>query len=423
MIYNSPLGVNFNQMGSFSPLANLGNFGAGLSLGLNIGDGFRGSAGLFDQQNGLGGLGNGFGNPMMGLGNMNQMGGNDMRQMLFLLMAMMAAQQQQGMGSPMNGGMPFGQQFPGAGMPFGQQPFGQFPGAGMQQNPLMAGFQAGLGSQLGQQGQMNPAFAFGLGAGLGSALGQQMAQRPGFGQQPFGPQFGQQPFNPQAFAAGAAMGLMNGMNGMNQMGGPGQGQGQSIDLAQGQSFTTPGGATISWKGDTVSVHEPGGGNQQANVGGADGRNFGAQNSFAMAGTFSGQGYSGAFAMAGSMNGGPAGACGCHQGQQNASQPRDWKVWGDPHIKNPNGQKTDFDRSNALFTLQDGTRVLMGADNPKATVKKVRIMLPGSPVNMQGFDPNKTSVMQDQNGTFKSVGSAAQMMGGGFNQGGFNQFGI
>ncbi len=433
MIQNSPIGLNFGV--GFNPMQNFGPAAQGLMMGLSLGDNFRGSAGLFDQNMGLGGLGNGFGNPMMGMGGLNQMGGTDMRQMLFLLMAMMAMQQQQGMGGPMGGGQfpQFGQQFPQFGNQFGNQ-FG--PGAGFQQNPLMAGLQAGLQAGQGNQMQMNPAFAFGLGAGLGQSLGQQMAQ-PGFGQNMFGPQmggpfsqFGQQPFNPQAFAAGAAMGLMNGMNGMNQMGGPGQGGGQSIDLQQGQSFTTPGGATINWQGDTVSVKEPGGGMQQQNVGGAggaEGRNFGAQNAFAMAGTFSGQGFSGAFAMAGATGaGGPAGACGCHHGGQEMQQsggPKDWKVWGDPHIKNPNGQQTDFTQPNALFTLNDGTKVLMGADNPNAVVKKVRITLPGGQVNFNGYDPSKTSVMQDQGGVFKPIGNANQFMGGGFNQGGFNQFGI
>lgn len=443
MIANSPLGLNFGIPGLFNPLQSLG--GGCCHHGHGIGDGFRGSAGLFDQPFGLGGLGNGFGNPMMGLGGMNQMGGNNMAQALMLLMALMQMQQQQGMGGPMGGGMPFGQ-MPFGAQPFGAQPFGQFPGAGFQQpfgmqpqSPFMAGLGAGLSQGLQGQ-QMNPAFAFGLGAGLGMAMAQ-MNQRPGFGQMPFGPQFGQspfgpqfgqspfgqfgqQPFNPQAFAAGAAMGLMNGMGGMNQMGGPGMGQGGGcIDLQQGQSFTTPGGAQINWQGDTVTVKEPGGGVQQQNVGGGgDARGFGAQNAFAMAGAFSGQGFSGAFAMAGTMGApGPIGACGCHHGQQNQQPAKDWKVWGDPHIKNPDGSQGEFDRKNALFSLNDGTKILMGADNPKAVVKKVRIMLPGAPVNLQGFDPNQTSVMRDVGGKFQSMGPASQFMGGGFNQGGFNNF--
>ncbi len=453
MLTNSLLGFpGASPFGGVSPFGGSPLAGApSLMIGFNPGDGFRGSAGLFDPSQGvLGGLGQGFGNPMLGLGNMGQAGGNDIRQMLFLLMAMLAAQQQQGMGGPFGGGQFPGQcpgqcgQFPGQ---MGQFPGQQFPGQfgqpfGGGANPFTAGLGAGLASQLGGQGQgVNPAFAFGLGAGLGMALGSQ-GQQPGGGMSPFGnqfgqPPFGQQPFNPAAFAAGAAMGLMNGMQrpgmggpgGPGGVGGPGQGQGQVVDLAQGQTFTTPSGSTISWQGDTVSVKETGGGQQQVNVGGAQAaagaRSFGAQNSFAMAGAFSGQGYAGAFAMAGSASAGAggagAGACACHHGQQNASKPRDWKVWGDPHIKHPDGSNSDFDRKNALFTLQDGTRVLMGADNPQAVVKKVRIMLPGTPVNFQGYDPAQTSVMQDQGGKFKSIGPASQFMGGGFG-GGFPQQG-
>ncbi|MEW6281984.1 MAG: DUF1521 domain-containing protein, partial [Candidatus Eremiobacterota bacterium] len=186
-----------------------------------------------------------------------------------------------------------------------------------------------------------------------------------------------------------------------------------IDMQKGQNLTTPSGSTISWKGDEVKISEKGGGGGSMNTGGA-GRSYGAGNSFAMAGAFAGNGFAGSFAMAGAMSGGPAGACACHQGQQHG-KPRNWRVWGDPHIDHPNGSKSDFDRKNALFTLQDGTKVLMGADNPKGVVQKVRVFMPGTPVNFQGYDPKQTSVMQDQNGHFKSIGSADQFMNGGFGQ--------
>ena len=111
------------------------------------------------------------------------------------------------------------------------------------------------------------------------------------------------------------------------------------------------------------------------------------------------------------------------------KPKDWRVWGDPHIDHPNGEKSDFDKKNAIFTLNDGTQVMMGADNPKGVVQKVQIVLPGGQPNFNangGYDPAQTSVMKDDGtGKFQNVGTANQFMGGGFGGfpgGGFPGFG-
>lgn len=334
-----------SSFGSPFPGGAFPSFGPGQSLFGNRGfDGFSASPGAFENFGApLGGMGGGFGNPMMGL---NQFGGANPQQLqgaMFALGRMMGALAAQGQrGAGMGGGFPGQGGFPGGP--------GGFPGQG--------GF-PGMGGP-GQCGQMGP------------------------------------------------MGPM----------GPGGQQGGTIELTKGQSFTTPGGATIKWEGDEVKVHEQG---QQQGAQGA-GRGFGAQNGqFNQAAAFSGPGYSGAIAISGNMGGGLAGGCGCHQAQQ-SGKPKDWRVWGDPHIDHPNGSKSDFDKKNAIFTLNDGTQVMMGADNPKGVVQKVQIVLPGGRPNFQangGYDPAQTSVMKDDGtGRFQNLGTADKFMGGGFGGGGF-----
>lgn len=339
--FSASFGINslFNSpfMGGGVP-----SFGPGQSLFGNRGfDGFSASPGAFENFGGpLGGLGGGFGNPMMGL---NSFGGANPQQMqgaMFALGRMMGALASQG-----QRGAGFGGGFPGGG-PMGGP--GGFPGGGPMGGPGGCGPMGGPG----------------------------------------------------------AMGPM----------GPGGQQGGTIELTKGQSFTTPGGATINWQGDEVKVKEPGGNAQ--GVGG--GRGFGAQNGqFNQAAAFSGPGYNGAIAISSNMGGGLAGGCGCHQAQQ-SGKPKEWRVWGDPHIDHPNGEKSDFDKKNAIFTLNDGTQVMMGADNPKGVVQKVQIVLPGGRPNFQangGYDPSQTSVMKDDGtGKFQNLGTADKFMGGGFGGG-------
>ena len=228
---------------------------------------------------------------------------------------------------------------------------------------------------LGQLSQLNPQSLF----ALGSLLGQAMGSLQGAG------------------SAGACLGC----------GGSQGGAGQTVELQKGQTFTTPGGATISWpqEGDEVKVSEPGGAQQQ-------GRNFGAGNGINLAASFAGPGYKAALALSIGGTPGPVGGA-CLQAAED-QEPREWRVWGDPHIDHPNGEKSDFEKKNAIFTLQDGSQILMGADNPKAVVNRVQIVLPGGQPNWDGFDPSQTTVMQDNGkGKFVNAGTADRLMQGGF----------
>jgi hypothetical protein len=291
---------------------------------------------------------------------------------------------------------------------FGTSGFGNGP-VGNDGFRASAGFCEGNGSALGGLGnglsnpmngmgclaQANPQqtkqmmFLVGMLAGMMASQGQ---RGPGLGSQ----------------AGPGAMGGCNPAGGCNQS--------KTIQLKKGSSFTTPGGAKISWKGDEVKVHEPGG-KSQASGAAAEGRSFGGGNSFAMGAFMSGPGFSAGMMVAGSAGmGGAAGACACHCAQKEA-KPRNWKVWGDPHIVHPNGSKSDFKKKNAMFTLQDGTRVLMGAANPKGVVKSVQIILPGGEPNWSKIDPKQTSIMQDNGkGHFNDIGTADKMMQGGFGGG-------
>jgi hypothetical protein len=190
------------------------------------------------------------------------------------------------------------------------------------------------------------------------------------------------------------------MGGPGCMGGPGGpggfgGGGGAHELQKGQSYTTRGGATINWQGDEVQVHDPNGSNQQLGGAGGGGR------SFAYSGTTP-DGRS--IALAGAISG-PGGQQ-CQQGQGGA---QDWKVWGDPHIKNPNGQQTDYNRNGGLFTLSDGTRVEIEADGPNQVTKRVMIFDAGA--QLGGFDANNTTDYgRANNGQFQDHGSVAQTMG-------------
>ncbi len=268
-------------------------------------------------------------------------------------------------------------------------------------NPMMGlhGFQGANPQQL--QGAM---FMLGKLMGMLASQGQRGAGLSGF------------PGSPGGFPGGP--GGPGGSQGCGQVGpmGPMGGQ-RSIEMQKGTTFTTPGGSTIKWEGDEVKISEKGNTSAQG-IGG--GRGFGAKNgSVNMAAAFSGPGFNGAMAISANMGGGGALGCG-YQHATKDQKPRDWRVWGDPHIDHPNGSKSDFDKKNAIFTLQDGTQVMMGADNPKGVVQKVQIILPGGQPNFgAGYEPSQTSVMKDDGtGHFKSIGTADKFMGGGYGQPGF-----
>jgi len=256
---------------------------------------------------------------------------------------------------------------------------GGFPMGGGLANPMMG---------MGQLSQMNPQALYALGA----MLGQLMGSMAGAGSQ------------------GPSLGGPCGNCGANQLGnGQAPGGGQTVELTKGQSFTTPGGATINWpaEGDEVKVSEPGGSQQQ-------GRNFGGGNGVNLAASFAGPGYQASLAVSLGGTPGPLGGA-CQQAAED-SPPRDWRVWGDPHIDHPNGEKSDFETKNSMFTLQDGSQVIMGADNPKGVVNKVQIVLPGGQPNWDGIDPAQTTVMKDNGkGKFESNGTADRLLQGGFAQ--------
>lgn len=319
-------------------------------------------------------------------------------------------------GSPFSGGAfpAFG---PGQSL-FGGRGFDGFSAsAGAFENfggPL-GGLGGGLGNPmmgLGGFGSANPQQLQGAMFALGRMMGALAAQ----GQRGAGLNGGGFPGGPGGFPGQGGLGGPGACGPMGPLG-PGGQQGGTIELTKGQSFTTPGGATINWQGDEVKVKEPGGNAQGVN---GAGRGFGTQNGqFNQAAAYSGPGFNAAIAISGNMGGGVAGGCGCHQAQENG-KPKEWRVWGDPHIDHPNGEKSDFDKKNAIFTLNDGTQVMMGADNPKGVVQKVQIVLPGGRPNFQangGYDPAQTSVMKDDgSGKFQNLGTADKFMGGGFGGG-------
>jgi hypothetical protein len=297
----------------------------------------------------------------------------------------------------------------------------------------LGGLGAGMGNPMfgmGQLGQMDPQIAAGIGQLLGmlmEAMGEQGMQGPclggcadggcgsGFPGMDGGCDGGGFPGLgggcgggfPGLGGAFPGMGGPQGMLGMNPMGMQG-GPGQTIELQKGDSFTTPGGSTINWAGgaeEEVKISEPGNAQQGQ-------RNFGGGNGVNMAASFAGPGFSAALSMSAGGTPGPLGCAAGMAGQD--AEPRDWRVWGDPHIDHPNGEKSDFQTKNSMFTLQDGTRVMMGADNPKGIVNRVQIVLPGGQPNWDGMDPSQTTVMQDNGrGKFESAGTADQFMQGGF----------
>ena len=66
----------------------------------------------------------------------------------------------------------------------------------------------------------------------------------------------------------------------------------------------------------------------------------------------------------------------------------WRVWGDPHILNPDGSRMDFSRANGMFEMPDGTHLVMIATGPKAVVHDVLVFPPG--VRPSGFGASITT---------------------------------
>jgi hypothetical protein len=174
---------------------------------------------------------------------------------------------------------------------------------------------------------------------------------------------------------------------------------QPVTLSNGQSYTTPGGCTVSFNNGTVNVGDPnGGGGAQSSMAAQDpcgpGRNW---NEFS-----------------------PFGADDkCQNGKQQS-----WKVWGDPHLVNPDGSKyqtpgggTDkshsdcLPTSNGLFTLSDGSQVIVQGKGPDGTVKSVTVVPPGGEANwgqgQGGIDPSQTTIFKDENGKFVACGTVNQ----------------
>lgn len=343
MSVNLGIGLNFGGYGNYG----FPSFGPSLSLGLNIplggqqgcygNDGFNGSFLNEGFGSPLGGLGYGFGNPMMGLNSMGNCNPMQMMGELALLGSMSQMFGSQGCGSMFGGGG------------YGNYGQGGFPG------------------QFG---------GYGNEGGYGFP-GQQFQQ--GFQQG-------------QAYGAGYEQGYeaaMNGAQGPNGVNGCGNGQG-TIELQKGNSFTTPGGCTIKWDGDTVSFSDPNGGGgaqaSQATQGPGPSRSFG---------------------------------CGCPNrngftGEQQGQQ-QNWNVYGDPHITSPDGSHQDFNNPGGMFTLSDGTKVITTAGAANSPVTSVQIVLPGAQPNWGagGADPSKTTVYKDVNGKMTASGTANQYMMGGF----------
>ena len=363
----------------------------GLSMGMSLGAGFGMDSTSFSPDAMMGGrsnfshpllgMGGGMGMPQCGMGNgmgmipgmmpgmggMGQMGGmGGNRQMMMMMMQMMKMMMQMMQRGGCGGGMPMGRGMPGMGGPGGC-------GGGM--NP-MGQMMNGMGQMMKGMGNMMQ--------GMGRMMGSGGMRGPG---------------------------MCPGMGGM-QGAGRGQGGGRVVELQKGQSFTTPGGCSISWKGNTVNVKEPGGRQKQMGAGGAA---AGMGAGMAFAGAFAGVGQNGAFAGAfigvgGAAGCGGMGGCG---GAGKYQKPNNWKVWGDPHIKDGKGKQQDFKTNNSMFTLRDGSRVAMCAAGPKGVVNRVRIFLPGTPVNKRtlgGINPNKTTVYQNQGLGKKAAGTLDQYMG-------------
>ncbi|GEM_PF-1285418 len=305
---------------------------------------------------------------------------------------------------------------------FGQQQQGAFPmggfNSGMGMVPGFGGMQQGQQMQQPQQMQqmmqmmmqmMMQLMQMMQQNGLGQQGGQQGGQIPGGmqQQQPIGQNQGQQ-----------QPGQVGQQQGPGHHGGQ---QGQTIELQKGDTFKTPGGVDIAWKDDTVTVKEPGGKEKQVGqTGGGDGWGSSASAAAASgkdgasaAAAATGKGSAAAAAAAGDDASAAASADGTKGTKKDKNSDKtddkasEWKVWGDPHIKNPDGSSQDFKTKNACFNCKDGTQILMCADKPDGLVNKVRIALPGGQMDMKGIDEKQTSVYDQNNGKFENKGTMDQ----------------
>lgn len=53
-----------------------------------------------------------------------------------------------------------------------------------------------------------------------------------------------------------------------------------------------------------------------------------------------------------------------------------RVWGDPHVTEPDGAQWTWKGKEATLTLEDGTKITMGAESPNGAIKKVDIYTNG-----------------------------------------------
>ena len=362
--FNLNIGGGFNMGGGGFNIGG-GGFGFGgpsMSMGLNFGGGDGFNASMFLNEgcgSPLGGLGFGLNNPMMGLSSMNMMGCDPLMSSMALLGGLSQMFGGQGCGCPYGGGG-----YPG--------------GGGFPQNPYQAGFQQGM-----------------MAAEMMDGMNQMGGRHHHHHHRHGGPDEmggidGRRHHRHHHHHHHGGPGEMGGPGRMNKMGEAGRNEGV-IQLTKGNSFTTPGGCTINWQGDTVNFSDPnGGGGAQAH-----------QNT-------QGPGPSRFF---------NCGRPGEFSGEQNGKQ-ENWKVWGDPHIQSPNGKSTDFKEPGAEFTLSDGTKVITSAATANGVVEHVQIVLPGAQPQWggdTGADPNHTTVYKDINGEMTASGTASQYMMGGFQQ--------
>ena len=149
----------------------------------------------------------------------------------------------------------------------------------------------------------------------------------------------------------------------------------TVDLVQGQTFKTPGGANITWVDNTITVQEP-----CATVDLEAGQKF-----LSPGGTII------------SWNDSTITVCepgNCPSGNQII-----WVVAGTPlQLTDGAGQKQMLEKNSnitgAIFTLQDGSSLIMSSTihgGPITMTRYIFANTPLSPITLEGFDPTKTEV--------------------------------
>jgi hypothetical protein len=319
-------------------------------------------------------------------------------------------------------------------------PEGQAGATGTPQMPQLAG----LGGGMPQMGGMGMPGMGGMGMGM-PGMGTGMGTIPGM-MQPLGGMYGgmnaggqmNQQQSMQAMMGMMMMmmsmlqmmgnqgqaqqmgGMQNQIPGMGQkpgMAGVGNAQGQQqggvVELKMnGEEVTTPGGCKVKWHGDgkkesTVDITEPGkGGTQQ---GGTGSGNKAAGNAAPAAGNAAPEAGNAAPGGKGAGNAAPAGKG--SKGESSSGEKK-WKVWGDPHIDDAEGKRTDFkkDKKNAMFTLEDGTRMLVTAESANGLTTGVKLFMPGTQITQQNLGVNAadTEVYKNTNGGMGKADSGQTM---------------